>query len=89
MPEPYQMVMNSRVPQHLGKKEYLKLFIFAVNPDNVWGFKLLRSKGLSLVEMGALGESARPCTILCNKPSFSCFLLATRVWRFKLLHNIE
>ena len=54
------MVMSSRVPQ---KKEYLKLFIFAVNPDNVWGFKLLTSKGLSPVEMGALGKYVRFCTI--------------------------
>ena len=33
------------------KKEYLKLFVFAVNPDNVWGARLRRSKGLSLAEM--------------------------------------
>ena len=72
-----------------GKKEYLKLFVFAVNPDNMWGFKLLRSKGLSLLEMGALGKSERPCTILYNKPRFICFLLAAWVERFRLLHNIE
>ena len=29
------------------KKEYLKLFLFVVNPDNVWGARLHRSKGLS------------------------------------------
>ena len=29
------------------KKESLKLFVFAVNPDSVRGFKLCRSKGLS------------------------------------------
>ena len=67
------MVMSSRVPQHLGKA------VLAEKPDNVWGFKLLRSKALSLVEMGALGKSARPCTILYSKPSFICFLLAARV----------
>ena len=43
---------------------YLKLFVFAVNPDNVWGARLHRSKGLSLAEMGTFGKSARPCTIL-------------------------
>ena len=46
------------------KKEYLKLFVFRVNPDNVWGVKLCRSKGLSLAEMGTFGKSARPCTFL-------------------------
>ena len=46
------------------KKEYLKLFVLAVNPDNVWRTKLHRSKWLSLAEMGTFGKSARPCTIL-------------------------
>ena len=59
------MVMNSKVPQNLGKKEYLKLFVFAVNPDSVWGLKLRRLKGLSVAEMGTLGKSARPC-IICT-----------------------
>ena len=73
------------------KKEYLKLFVFVVNPDNVWGAKLRRSKGLSLAiaEMGTFGKSARPCTILYITQSFICFLLAARVGRFRLLHNIE
>ena len=55
------MVVNSRAQRSEEKKEYLKLSVFAVNPDNVWGAKLRRLKGLSLAEMGTFGKSARPC----------------------------
>ena len=83
------MVVNSRAQRSEEKKEYLKLSVFAVNPDNVWGAKLRRLKGLSLAEMGTFGKSARPCTILYITLSFIYFLLAARVGRFRLLHNIE
>ena len=67
----------------------MKLFVFAVSPDNVWGARLRRLKGLSLAEMGTFGKSARPCTIFYITLSFISFLLAARVGRFRLVHNIE
>ena len=70
--------MNSRLEQS-EEKEYLKLFVFAVNPDNVWGARLRRLKGLSLAEVGTFGKSAKPYTILTITLSFICSLLAVRV----------